>query len=182
MFQIETARTRIREWKRDEREIVAFTSWVRDPQMMKYISNGEPWSDEGIAGFFARQQASLQSHGVCFGVVEEKASGEVIGVAGIAPLELWPDCHLGWWIAPSMQGKGYATEIAHSLLDHSFNTMKLSRALAVCHEDNFASQKVMRNVGMHLLEKVNGSELEKRWSEEECLVYGIPRNEYRAAK
>lgn len=173
MFEIDTVRTRIRPWQADQREVDAFTRWVRDPQMMKYISNGEAWSDDGITAFFDRQRASLRSHGVCFGVVEAKDTGEIIGVGGIAPLELRPDFHLGWWIAPRMQGKGYATEIATSLVEYAFNVMKLPRALAVCHEGNLASQKVMRNVGMHFLEKVKGCELEKRWPEDENMVFGV---------
>lgn len=177
MFEIETVRTRIRPWKADDREVAAFTCWVRDPQMMKYISSGEPWSDAGIAAFFERQRASLRSTGVCFGVVEAKASGDVIGVGGIAPLELRPDFHLGWWIAPPEQGKGLATEIAAGFVDYAFDVMKLPRALAVCHEENLASQKVMRNVGMRFLEKVKGCELERRWPEDENLVFGLLEDE-----
>lgn len=177
MFRIETARTIVRPWQADDREVEAFTSWVRDPGMMRYISSGEPWGDEGIAAFFERQRTSLRSSGVCFGVVEEKSSGDIIGVGGIAPLELWPDFHLGWWIAPQQQGRGLATEIAASFVDYAFDVMKLPRALAVCHEKNLASQKVMRNVGMRFLEKVKGCELEKRWPEDENMVFGITQEE-----
>ena len=70
LTNFETIRTRIRPWQADEREVAAFTRWVRDPDKMKYISDGEPWSDAGITAFFERQQASLRSSGVCFGVVE----------------------------------------------------------------------------------------------------------------
>lgn len=173
MFEIETARTRIRPWKADAREVETFTRWVRDPDMMRYISNGDPWGDDGIAAFFERQRASLHSSGVCFGVVEAKAGGDIIGVGGIAPLELWPDFHLGWWIAPQLQGQGYATEIAQHFVDYAFDVMRIPRALAVCHEENLVSQKVMRNVGMRFLEKVKGCELEKRWPEDASLVFGV---------
>lgn len=177
MFEIETARTRIRPWQADEREVAAFTRWVRDPGMMSYISNGEPWSDAGIAAFFERQRASLRSSGVCFGAVELKGSDDIIGVGGIAPLELWPDFHLGWWIAPQLQGQGYATEIAQSFVDYAFDVMKLSRALAICHPRNLASQKVMHNVGMHLLDEVKGSDMERRWSDDVNLVFAITMEE-----
>ena len=177
MFEIETARTRVKPWKADAREVEVFSGWVRDPRMMKYISSGEPWTDDGIAAFFERQRASLRSSGVCFGAVEARESGDIIGVGGIAPLELWPDFHLGWWIAPQEQGKGLATEIAASFVDYAFDAMKLPRALAICHEENLASQKVMRNVGMRFLEKVKGCELERRWPEDENLVFGITRDE-----
>lgn len=177
MFKIETTRTRTSAWTMTEREVDAFRRWVHNPEMVRYISNGEVWSEQAIESFFTRQQGYIRSTGVCFGPVVEKSSGDIIGIGGIAPLELVPDVHLGWWIDPKVQGRGYATEVARSLVDYAIDVMKLARALAICHVDNVASQKVMRNAGMRFMEKVPGNSLESRWPSEENMVFGITREE-----
>ena len=55
-----------------------------------------------------------------------------------------------WAIAPEQQRCGYATEAARAMLDHAFNALCLHRVIATTDYDNFASQAVMRKLGMRL--------------------------------
>jgi RimJ/RimL family protein N-acetyltransferase len=57
---------------------------------------------------------------------------------------------LFWMIAPAHQRRGYAAEAAQALIDYAFNTMYLTRVIATTDFENFASQAVMRKVGMTL--------------------------------
>jgi RimJ/RimL family protein N-acetyltransferase len=63
---------------------------------------------------------------------------------------------LFWAIDPTYQGKGYATEAAKAMINYAFNMMHLVRVIATTGFDNFASQAVMRKLGMQLHRNENG--------------------------
>lgn len=172
MFEITAPRLRVRPWQETEADWQGFARWARDPQMVRYIvNNSEPFSDDKIDDFFARQQRNLEASGVCIGAVEELESGELVGIGGLAALELVDDFQLAWWIDPSRQGAGYATELARALISHGCEKLGLVRVLAVIHPENTASRRVAEKAGMKILECVPGNTLERRWGPEDVLVY-----------
>lgn len=98
-----------------------------------------------------------------------KRTGEVIGVCGYAPvlmpLEQIPyfrtdksrfparnvnEFGLYWAISTLHQRQGYATEAARALIDYAFGSLNLKRIVANTDYDNFASQGVMRRLGMQI--------------------------------
>lgn len=148
--------------------------WTTDLEMMRYIT-GEAWSDEARDSFFVRQQASLDKAGVCFGAVELKASGEIIGIAGAQPLELVDDWHLGWWIDTNWQGKGLGAELARASVDYALNTAGRQRAVAVIAPGNIASRRVAEKAGMAYAKTVRANTLESRWKDEDVVLYAVAR-------
>jgi RimJ/RimL family protein N-acetyltransferase len=98
-----------------------------------------------------------------------KRTGELIGACGYAPimmpLEQIPyfrtdksrfparnvnEFGLYWAISTAHQRQGYATEAGQALIDYAFESLNLKRILANTDYDNFASQSVMRKLGMQL--------------------------------
>lgn len=171
MFSIETARCIINEWRDLPEERAAFRRWTTDVEMMRHVT-GTAWSDADRERFFARQRASMEKAGVCFGPARLKESGEVIGVVGAQPLELVDDWHLGWWIDPRWQGQGLATELARAALDHVLDVAKRPRAVAVIAPENHASRRVAEKIGMRHVATVPGNTLESRWKAEDVVLYG----------
>jgi RimJ/RimL family protein N-acetyltransferase len=55
---------------------------------------------------------------------------------------------IGWAIASSQQGRGYATEAARALIDFAFSTLRCHRMVATCQPENAASWRVMEKLGM----------------------------------
>lgn len=55
---------------------------------------------------------------------------------------------IGYIINPELWGQGYATEVAESLLNFGFNTLKLHRIFATCDPRNLGSSKVLQKIGM----------------------------------
>jgi RimJ/RimL family protein N-acetyltransferase len=55
---------------------------------------------------------------------------------------------IGWRLARSAWGQGYATEAARAALAHGFDTLELPEILAVTTATNLRSQAVMRRIGM----------------------------------
>jgi RimJ/RimL family protein N-acetyltransferase len=98
-----------------------------------------------------------------------RASGELIGACGFAPVMLpfaqlpafrpigaapadparnTHEMGLYWEVSPRHQRRGYATEAATALIQYAFITLNLQRIVANTNYDNAASLGVMRKLGM----------------------------------
>jgi RimJ/RimL family protein N-acetyltransferase len=84
--------------------------------------------------------------------VERKADRAVIGLTGLlamgADLPPGPALEVGWRLAPSTWGQGYATEAAQAAVDWGFAHRDAAEIVAVTAVSNLASQAVMRRIGM----------------------------------
>lgn len=68
-------------------------------------------------------------------------------VGGIAILTEADQPHLGYWITPTAQGRGYATEAARAVMAIARDTLRLPRLNATCFTDNPASARVLAKLG-----------------------------------
>lgn len=98
-----------------------------------------------------RAFASLIGHWTLRGygmfAVEEKASGNFIGMIGhLHPLD-WPEPEIAYTLAKSAAGNGYATEAVRKVIDHTFNTLNWQTVVSYIDDDNISSQKVAQKVG-----------------------------------
>jgi len=121
-----------------------------DLDMMRFIT-GEAWPATQIDEFLVRQQRHIRNHGVCFGAVELTDRMQVIGIAGMQPLDgsdFEGDFELGWWIWKDLWGQGLALEAIQPFITHARN-MGLKRVLAVIDPPNSASIRVAEKLGMH---------------------------------
>ena len=84
--------------------------------------------------------------------VEEKATGKVVGRIGLIYPKGWPGFELGWTLARSSWGKGYATEGARRALEYAFTEMDRDHVISLIAPANVASIKVAERLG----EKVEG--------------------------
>ena len=160
MFRRETDRLIIREWQDEDRP--AFIAMARDPEVMRYVHRGEPYTDDEVEQFLGRQARQLAEFGVCMGAVVDKKTGNVIGVGGTQPLGRSEDYEIGWWLNREMWGRGYATEIGAAAMDHVFNVVKRTRAVAIIDPGNEASVRVTKRLGMHYVGRYTGAQLTHR--------------------
>lgn len=168
-FWIVTPRLVLRPWREDDRPV--FRGYVSDATMMEYITGGEAWSEETIDAFFARQARHLDERGYCVGAVEQRGSGEVIGVAGLQPQTGSGDDELAWWIARERQGHGFASEIGSACLRYGLDVLRRPRIVAIAHPDNLASIRVMQKIGMRYLDTASAHALEPRYPDEPVTRY-----------
>lgn len=78
-------------------------------------------------------------------IVEDRASGNVIGRAGIEPKE---DCaELGYVIAKEYQSQGYATEVCRAILAYARDKLGLTEVCARVRKDNAASVRICEKLG-----------------------------------
>ncbi|MCR6489398.1 GNAT family N-acetyltransferase [Amycolatopsis sp. OK19-0408] len=122
------------------------------PETVRYVGTGEPWSREYTVAKHEATLAHWASHG--FGWFAVSASqGSFDGVVSLvrrSPTESGlglPAVEMGWWIAPSAWGHGYATEATTAVRDHVFSAGHTDRLLAVYEPANKASARVVEKLG-----------------------------------
>jgi RimJ/RimL family protein N-acetyltransferase len=98
-----------------------------------------------------RHRHHWDEHGFGLWAAEEKASGALVGRAGIAYHRVWPhDPEVGWLIDTSWQGRGLATEVGAACVRHAFNRLGFERVVSICIQENAASRRVMEKLGFRL--------------------------------
>jgi RimJ/RimL family protein N-acetyltransferase len=160
MFRLDTERLLVRPWETSDR--AEFRAMAIDPEVMKYVHGGEPYTENEIDEFLARQTRQLAEHGVTMGALVEKQSGRIVGVCGVQPLGASGDLEIGWWLAREVWGRGYATEAGGAAMRHVLETLARPRVVAVIDPGNVASQRVVERLGMHLVGRFTGAELKHR--------------------
>jgi len=83
--------------------------------------------------------------------VLEKSNQEVIGYCGLfffPDLDGQAEIEIGYRLARSAWGKGYATEAARAVRDYAFTTLRTRRLIALIDPSNFSSVRVAEKIGM----------------------------------
>ena len=83
--------------------------------------------------------------------VIERSSREVIGYCGLfffADINGQPEIEVGYRLARSKWGYGYATEAAQAVRDFAFQTLGVKRLIAMIDPQNGASIRVAQKLGM----------------------------------
>jgi RimJ/RimL family protein N-acetyltransferase len=146
MAVLETERLLLCRWESgDWREFAAISS---DPDVMRYINDGSPWSEQRTREFVERQRILLATRGFCRWKLVDRASGELAGFCGIGSLHGLADFEIGWWLAKRFWGRGLATEAARTALNDGFERACLVRVISLAQLSNVASIRVMEKIGM----------------------------------
>jgi ribosomal-protein-alanine N-acetyltransferase len=143
---LETDRLRFATWTMEDWK--AFQKLATDPLVVRYLGTGEPWSDERIQEFVARQCENWEKFGICLWKLLPKDSDTLIGICGLQHLAETPYVEIGWWLAPSHWGQGLATEAARHTLAYAFEVSNLERIVAIAQAANRDSIRVMEKIGM----------------------------------
>ena len=146
---IETDRLLLRPIEKDD--IARFVAIYADPEVMRHIGSGGPATPEETTELIGRRMAEYASRGYGILAVVEKASGELIGRCGLLhwQIEGTDELEVGYILARSAWGRGYATEAASAVRDFALHELGRRRLIALVRYGNDASANVARKLGMN---------------------------------
>jgi len=145
--EIETARLHLRPFTRADRD--AIHAIYADPEVMRHVGHGAHKTPADTDAALQAFRRMLQSRGMSFLAVIERATGRLIGDAGLYPVEAAEgDVELGYTLARDAWGRGYATEAARALVEHARTGLGATRVVATVDPANTASKRVLEKVGM----------------------------------
>lgn len=143
-----TARLIVRPWTLADED----AAWAiyGDPEVMRYVGQGTPHADRAQTRAWLQRREDATAEGSPLGgwAVVEQATGAVIGTTLLIPFLDTGDVEVGYQFAASAWGKGYATEVAIATIRYGFETVGLTRIVAVTYPENGLSQRVLEKAGM----------------------------------
>ena len=143
-----TERLVLRGWHDDDRD--AFAAMNADPEVMRYFHT--TLTREQSDAMLDRMQGVLESQGWGLWAVERQDTGEMVGFTGLAvpsyDLPFNPCVEVGWRLARSAWGRGFASEAAHEALRVGVDELGLSEVVSLTSVPNTRSRAVMERIGM----------------------------------
>jgi len=147
-MQLLTQRLILRSWRDSDRQ--PFADMSQDADVTEYL---RPLATRDACNAWIDFQINHQSsHGFCLWALESRASGMFMGAAG--PLHVsfaarfTPAVEVGWRLARSFWGQGFAVEAARAALQVGFGEIGLTQVVAHASERNGRSRRVMAKLGM----------------------------------
>ncbi len=147
---LETERLILREF--DEADAPTFLLLCSDPQIIRYT--GDPGGgltniEQAAEGIRSRPMADYRKHGFGRWACVLKATGAVIGFAGLKNLDELSEIDIGYRFLPAHWGCGLATEASRATLAYGFDQLHLTRIIGLVMPDNIASVRVLEKIGLH---------------------------------
>jgi RimJ/RimL family protein N-acetyltransferase len=148
-FIVETERLLLREF--DEGDAQAFYILGSDPAIIRYT--GDPGGglasvEQALEILRSHPLADYQKYGFGRWACVHKASGEVIGFAGLKYLDDLREVDIGYRLLPAYWGLGLATEASRAALNYGFTRLGLGRIIGLVVPDNRASVRVLEKLGL----------------------------------
>lgn len=151
-----------------EEDLDAYAAMSADPEVMRYLADGQPLDRGGAWRQMAMILGHWQLRGFGFYALEERATGSLIGRVGFFQPEGWPGLELAWMLRRASWGQGYATEAGRRVLRQGFTELGHQRVISLIRPANAPSIRVAERLGERLERRTEifGSE---------ALVYVIDR-------
>jgi RimJ/RimL family protein N-acetyltransferase len=145
---IRTERLLLRQWRNSDR--APFAELNADPAVMEYFPG--TMSPAESDAFVERISRDIDVNGFGLWAVEALDGPSFIGFVGLAvprfDAHFTPAVEVGWRLASSAWGHGYATEAARAAVAYGFRELNLEEIVSFTSVHNTPSQAVMRRIGM----------------------------------
>lgn len=146
--EIRSDRLLLRQWHDEDR--APFAAMNADSCVMAHFP--APLSREQSDALVDRIELDFRRRGFGLWALEVQDTAEFIGFAGLSvasfSAHFTPAVEIGWRLALSAWGKGYATEAAGIALDYGFTSLALAEVVSFTATGNLRSRAVMRRIGM----------------------------------
>jgi len=148
LLEPSSSRLVLRQWRENDR--APFADLNADQLVMEHFP--DVLTREQSDAMLDRCVEQLEGEGYGLWAVELRTSGEFIGFVGLA-VPTWesaftPCTEVGWRLARSAWGHGYATEAANAALAMAFGPIGLEEVVSFTTTRNLRSQHVMQRIRM----------------------------------
>jgi RimJ/RimL family protein N-acetyltransferase len=125
-----------------------FYRLVTDPDVTRYTGDGGPHTLEEVRqGLEERVLGDYQKYGFGRWAAVERASGRVIGFAGLKRQPELGEVDLGYRFFKEYWGRGLATEASRPIVQYGFERLQLSRIIGLVAPEHQASARVLEKLG-----------------------------------
>jgi ribosomal-protein-alanine N-acetyltransferase len=142
--KMETSRLILRPFETED--LASAHQWFGDAEVMRYTPMGPDQSRETTRERLAGYRKHQALHGFSKWAIA-LPNGELIGDAGLLVLEETGEIELGFRLARTHWGCGYASEVAKAWVRAAHERFSIHRITAFSHPDNAASHRVLEKAG-----------------------------------
>jgi RimJ/RimL family protein N-acetyltransferase len=170
-MQTETSRLTLRPFTPGD--IDDLGSLYSDPIAMRFLGNGTPKTRAETEERLARMIGHWAQHGLGMWALHDKETGRFVGRCGLQPLADTAEIELGYVLHREYWGRGLATEASMAAVRFGFETIQLSRIVAIVLPENLGSRRVIEKSGLKF-ERIGPNPYGPR----DVAWYGLSRTEY----
>ncbi|MEY2484282.1 MAG: hypothetical protein QOK24_2810 [Verrucomicrobiota bacterium] len=150
----ETDRLLVREYVEEDAE--AFFKLNTDPEVLRFVPDKALLNvDQARQLLIDHPIADYRKHGFGRGACILKATGELIGFAGLKYLEELGEVDVAYRLLPAYWGQGLATETALASVRYGFADLGLKRIIGLVMSENIASVRVLEKTGLRYVATVS---------------------------
>jgi RimJ/RimL family protein N-acetyltransferase len=141
-----------------------------DAEVMRHIGTGETIGRAEAWRSMAMHAGHWLLRGFGQWAVVERATGELVGRAGLYEPEGWPGLEVGWMLGRAHWGRGFATEAGAAAITFAFDELALEKVISLIRPANSPSIRVAERLGERYerTEQLYGREV---------LVYSLERRQ-----
>jgi RimJ/RimL family protein N-acetyltransferase len=149
---LESSRISLRSFSENDEDY--FVDLDRDPQVMKYLTDGRPTGIAAAQETLARVLNQVEKWQGRYGVwiAIEKETEEFVGWFLLRPprtaLDDFRHIEVGYRLKRKYWGRGFATEVSKLLIEKAFHELNAETVFATAMALNSGSINVMKKVGM----------------------------------
>lgn len=153
-------------WPEDWQELFALLSHAS----VAFNIAGESWPQtvEETKAFVCKPRENLLPH--FFVYLRDDNGGRLVGGIGLG--RTGEEVELGYWIAPSYWGHGYATEALRAMIDHA-RMLGHARLIASHFSENAATARVLEKAGFAPTGEISTRFSSTRNTEVPTAIYAI---------
>jgi ribosomal-protein-alanine N-acetyltransferase len=131
-----------------EEDADAITAVAADWRVAEMTLVPHPFAASDALAWVQRARESWREHRMGGLAIFTRHGGAFIGATGLRPTTIPDHASAGYWLCPSVWGRGFATEALREVLRFGFEVRKLARIEANHLLINPASGRVMEKAGM----------------------------------
>ena len=143
--ELTTERLLLRGLRADDLD--AYARMYADPDVMRFLEDGRPLDRAAAFRSMAIHLGHWRLRGYGQWALEDRATGELVGRAGLWQPEGWPGLEVGWLLNRGSWGHGFATEAGRAAIEFAFGELGAAEVISLIKPENDASIRVAERLG-----------------------------------